>query len=154
MSRLPKNRIPIEKFTSEEIDLGENLDETLIELVGANDINWFLTEDEKLIVKESAEPNYNFSGMPSHERNSVLHQMKVGHQSYEPSFKLITQENCENCKSKLKIDYYGDMNQCDDCDLYFCDDCYFVNGYFEHYQCYDKCKLCVEKQHIKSEVTV
>ena len=92
MSRLPKNRIPIEKFTSEEIDLGENLDETLIELVGANEINWFLTEDEKLILKNSNNPTFNFDGMPSDIRNKILQDMKLDNPKDEEPIEEIKKE--------------------------------------------------------------
>ena len=56
---MSRNKIPIEKFTSLEIDVGEAIDETLDELQ-AVDKNWYLTEEEKKILAESNDREFDF----------------------------------------------------------------------------------------------
>ena len=86
---MSRNKIPIEKFTSLEIDVGEAIDETLDELQ-AVDKNWYLTEEEKKILAESNDPEFDFFGLTSSERNIILEKMKQHKTSSEEYLQHVT----------------------------------------------------------------
>ncbi len=66
---------PIEKFISLEVEMGESILDTLNEL-NAMEKNWYLSEDEQKILAESNDPDFDFEGLTSTEKNNILDKMK------------------------------------------------------------------------------
>ena len=100
---MSRNKIPIEKFTSLEIDVGEAIDETLDELQ-AVDKNWYLTEEEKKILAESNDPEFDFFGLTSSERNIILEKMKQHKTSSETCTVTYCDDNNSDTSSEESTD--------------------------------------------------